>query len=189
MSGAKLTNKDSVKVLGWIVFNVVPLVVENPRAAYEGLLARTQFTDFVHPSDLAFAFNAFTQGIGHWKNIALQKLTAKIAAHENDPWIHEREILLDQIDGYFYKDGLACEESKCRYDRLQVYFFNTFYTPIKKDSNSNVCLLHQVIDYWSNQRKDWLVEQIKKWEVQEVVPRVDELTDEIIHRIFYRVHD
>ena len=85
-----------------------------------------------------------------------------------------------------YKNGIAGEQCKRRFENLCVYLFSNFCTDKCSDKDRNVQRLQSTLDEMAKTGSDSIKADIKKCASRIVCgPQAQQIQDDVIHRVFY----
>lgn len=175
---ADLTKEATVDVLAWVVRHFVPFLSSNTCAFFESMVNGVPLPHYICHSDLAFAVLVLEHHIMKWRHL----IQFELETGRPVPLEYSR-----QAKGLLYKDGIAGEEGKRRFDDLNVYFFNRFYSPACPERLKNVTLLQGLVDRRAKadiQEINATWQRSSGWD--DAV--VQELQNDILHRVFYSLY-
>lgn len=166
-----------IGILAWVVRYFVPLVVDDPKLFWGSMLARMPLVQYMSTSDLAFAMVVLEHNMMKWRRLIHYQLeTGRLPCND----------YCKQADGLMYKNGIAGEECKRRFDNLCLYFFSNFCTDKCSDKDRNVRKLQAALDDMAKAGSDSIKSDIQRCTSRAVCgPQAQQIQDDIIHRVFY----
>ena len=177
---ADLSNTNTINILAWVVSKFVPLLTNDPKGAFAKVRNKESIADYVTPGDIAFAVLVLEHHMTKWNKVVdfLLETGRKNMSVE----------FVRTLDGLLYKDGIAGEEAKRRFQGLRVYFFLNFYSGIN-DSNQRMNSLQSMVDIGADFESKELGEMISQYDKRaKKFPALATVQSDIAHRIFYYMH-
>ena len=173
-------DSEPLTVLAWLVFTFVPCLTSVYKEILDSMLRGDPFTNYTTPSDLAFICLVLEQHVSKWKKIVGFRVNT-------GRWMSEEYH--SKLEGLLYKDGIAGEQAKRRYNDLCLYFYVNFYS--EKDwqgmKASNVANLHKRINDLVGAQVAQLEEKIVTGHTANGYPHsAQAIQDDILHRVFFK---
>lgn len=170
---------DPLWVLASVIINFSHLVVEDKTKFWASVRAGESVEKYLTPTDLAFAFLVLEHNVIKWRH----QLDFRLNTGKNPS--------LDYCAGLssllLYKNGIAGEAAKNRFERLNQYFFRAFFNPALPEARKkNLAELNGIIFDWANENKDYIHRQWKKGNYAVFDAR--EIAEDIIHRVFHYMY-
>lgn len=173
-----LSQETVMRILAWVARYFVPHVAESPRDFWTSMLNGVPLVTYMTHSDLAFAVLVLEHHLMKWRHLVQVELETGTAPSSD---------YCRRASGLFYNGGIAGDEAKRRFDELNVYFYNHFYSRAAADREKNVILLQRLVDGMA--KGDASEIRSKKLTSNSSSPdgdrRMDEIKDDILHRVFY----
>ena len=115
-----LSKTGVIGVLAWIIRHFVPLVADDPKLFWGSMLARMPLKKYLSMTDLVFAILVLEHHMMKWRHLIHFQLETGRSPSED---------FTQQSGGLLYRDGIAGEAAKQRFEDLYVYFSPTSVLP------------------------------------------------------------
>lgn len=176
---ADLSKDATMATLSWVICHFVPLVVDDPRTFWQSMLAQKPLEEYMTNSDLAFAFVVLEHYMMNWRRLILfQWETGQFPS----------AIYSKQSSGFLYKHGIAGEAAKKRFGDLCLYFFSSFSTTACPTKKQNTVRLQNSLNRATKMEFAWIKSAMDCFPSLESSDKVNQLQDDIAHRVFYYLY-
>lgn len=179
-SHCRCTLEDPMITLAWVILWFVPFVIGDKENFWGCLLANVPIERYISPSDVAFAVLVLEVHLMEWRYVVNYRLDTR----EDDPCYNDSK----KGPGLLYEHGIAGRDAKQRFECLTTYFFRNFFNPSLPEAELNLKTLNQLIAHL------FMGDAMQRYidgqrEMGNVSPfNTEELSDEILHRVFYYMH-
>lgn len=183
-----LSKQTNMVLLSWLIRYFVPVVTHNPGECWSSMIKGVYLDKYISSSDLAFAVLVLEHHIMKWRYIL--QFEWETGKPPTDMYIKRAK------QGLLYDDGFTGEEAKKRFDQLNVYFYDNFYTNTEDKAKKQKKVLQlaqlqtRVNKAVANDAKA-IEQSIAKYNAsrQHKAAFEDEETkQDILHRVFYYLH-
>lgn len=152
----------------------MPLVADDPKLFWGSMLARMPLKKYLSMTDLVFAILVLEHHMMKWRHLIHFQLETGRSPSED---------FTQQSGGLLYRDGIAGEAAKQRFEDLYVYFFSNFCAAKHPD---NVRRLQAALDDMARNGSVSLKADIKNCGAggAAVGPQSQQIQDDVLHRVF-----
>lgn len=153
-------------------------MVDDRKAFWESLLAATPLVKFMTTNDLAFAVVILEQHMMMWRHLVNYELET---GHPPS------EVERKKAGGLLYNNGISGKEARKRFDDLCVYLFANFCSEKCPQRDQNVARLQELVNKLARNDTAAIRGSISK-NGNSLGHSVQQLQDEVLHRVFYYIH-
>lgn len=173
-----LKNEKTLKVLATLVRYYVPFLWDynNSKVFCNKLLKCSPLESFVNSSDLAFAVVVLEHHIMNWRHL----INYKQETGEEPP----KDSMASSF-GLFYEGGIAGAAAKNWFNRLNVFFFMQFFSPVGKNSSVNMSRLQTLVDKMVKYNTDD-IDRLPS--LTELPHSLNDIKSDIVHSVFFYLY-
>jgi hypothetical protein len=179
---ANLNDPSVMTLLAWIVYYFIPNVAETIECPSTALFTHAPVKEWMTASDLAFVVFILEHHVTKWRRLAAYR-------------VQTRAFMSDEqsrsVKGLKYTGGIAGEDGKRRFDNLLVYFFTHFYGCGGEQATTNMEVLQETVNHLVETKKmesQMVVRSLSKENVQSKEEVVNEVDNDVMHRVFYYIN-
>lgn len=180
-----LSKKEPLVLVSWVIRYFVPLVCDNPAACWTSMMECKFLDKYLSSSDLAFAFLVLEHHMMKWRYLV---------EHQQETGNPPSAVYENRAtQGLLYDDGITGEDAKRRFDELNVYFYDNFYSEAEDKKQSKVLQLGQLqtlVNKASTRDKSNIEKSIACCDenLNRAAFECEETKEDILHRVFYYLH-
>jgi len=173
-----LKDEKTLKILATIVRYYVPFLCDyNNSKVFSNKLSKcTPLESFVTSSDLAFAVVLLEHHVMNWRHL----IHYKQETGEDPP----KDSMASSF-GLFYEGGIAGESAKRRFNRLNVFFFMQFFSPVGENSSLNMSRLQTLVNKMVKYNTDDL-DRLPS--LTELPHPLTDIKSDIVHSVFFYLY-
>lgn len=166
-----------IAALAWVIRHFVGVVVERPKTFWHSMHLNRGIEDYITTSDLAFTVLLLEHHMMEWRSqIQHTRETGKEAT------------FLEKGQHLLYKDGIAGEEAKARFQQLTMHFQVNFYNRSscrQREVSKKMTCLHGHLKQLVAADSERVTTNIDNHGQFVGKAPMKDLQDDILHRVFY----
>ena len=164
-----------------MVRHFVPLVAENGKMFLNAMLECSPLHEYMTPSDLAFAIVVVEHHVMRWQLLFQCSRKKK----EGQQGVTEPT----SSTGLVYEGGIAGRDAKQRFDALQMFIYENFYTAASPQSVLNMTRLQLLLDDATKADPASIQRDMKKSDSHaHLTCAIQNIRNDVLHRVFYYMY-
>lgn len=176
-NGANLSDPTILSVLANVVRHFVPMVTDDGKSFLSSMLQCSPLETYMTASDLAFAILILEHHLMSWRLAFQRKLEDGL-----EPKEHARKESM----GLVYQGGIAGRQAKERFNALQLYVCENFYS---KNSPDTMNRLQVLLNRAAREDPEAIRQDVEKFNKHaQLFGNILTIGNDVLHRIFYYMY-
>jgi hypothetical protein len=156
------------------------LVTENGKKFLTSMLQCSPLHTYLTASDLAFAILVLEHHVMNWR-LAFQSNLEEGSEAEG--------LCCNKTTGLVYEGGIAGRQAKVRFDALQLYVFENFYSKAYPECAVRMNSIQALLDRTAQEDPDAIREDVEKFQKHaQLNNNMTTIRDNVLHRVFYYMY-